>query len=94
MAVYEQSDAGNCDASADVEFGRALANVRPNSAFLTDIAPIRLADPQTIRVKTRQREKSKAKAAWMEFVTVLHLREEVPLRRHESVGKERGDGGC
>jgi hypothetical protein len=25
---------------------------------------------------------------------VLHLREEVPLRRHESVGKERGDGGC
>jgi hypothetical protein len=44
--------------------------------FSTDIAPIKLAEPHnpTTRVKTRLREKSKAKAAWKEFVTVLHPR--------------------
>jgi hypothetical protein len=79
-----------------VHFRVPLRMAGPIRHFSTDIAPIRLAEPaiQTIGVKTRQREKSKAKAPWMEFVTVLHLREEVPLRRHESVGKERGDGGC
>jgi hypothetical protein len=61
-----------------------LANDQPNSAFLDRYCPDQVgqAPNPTTRLKTRRREKSKAKVAWMEFVTVSHHRKRQPLRRH------------